>query len=175
MRTVCLHGPESTGKTTLAREMAAHFETVMVPEFGRLYCQIFSNQCDVEDLRAIRRGHDLLTAAGRRKASKLLVLDTDAVMTAVWADVLLGHRPADLDSIDDPADLYLLCDIDVPFAPDNIRYFPDTATREKMFAQSKVELERRNLPFVVIRGSRQERLRAALDAIHKSFPEILSR
>jgi NadR type nicotinamide-nucleotide adenylyltransferase len=172
LRSVCLHGPESTGKTTLSRELAAQFKTVMVPEFGRLYCEIFGADCDLEDLRAIRRGHDLLAAAGRRKANKLLILDTDAVMTAVWADVLLGARPADLDRIDDPADFYLLCDIDVPFEADAIRYFPDIATREKMFTQTKTELEKRNLPFTVLRGARAERLSSATAAIANRFPEI---
>ncbi|HTP76127.1 MAG TPA: ATP-binding protein [Rhizomicrobium sp.] len=172
MRTVCLHGPESTGKTTLARALAARFETVMVPEFGRLYCEVFGNACDVEDLRAIRRGHDLMAAAGRRKAKHLLVLDTDAVMTAVWADILIGARPADLDRIDDPADLYLLCDIDVPFEADDIRYFPDDATRARMFAQTRTELEKRNLPYIVIRGSRTERLATAVAAIADRFPGL---
>ena len=172
LKTVCLHGPESAGKTTLARELAAHFKTVAVPEFGRLYCEIFGNDCDLEDLRAIRRGHDLMAAAGRRKANSLLILDTDAVMTAVWSDILLGARAIDLDRIDDPADLYLLCDIDVPFEADEIRYFPDTATREKMFVQTRAELEKRKLPFVTIRGTRKDRLAAAIAAITSKFPEI---
>lgn len=173
MRTVCLHGPESTGKTTLATELAEHFGTVAVPEYGRLYCEIFGNECDLEDLRAIRRGEDLLIDAARRKAKNgLLILDTDAVMTAVWADVLLGSRAPDLDKIDEPADLYLLCDIDVPFVADGIRYFPDQATRAKMFAQTRRELERRDLPFVTITGSRFVRLKTAVDAITGRFPEI---
>ncbi|HJW40703.1 MAG TPA: ATP-binding protein [Rhizomicrobium sp.] len=172
MRTVCLHGPESTGKTTLASQLAEHFGAVAVPEYGRLYCEIFGNDCDMEDLRAIRRGHELLARAARRKAKDLIVFDTDAVMTAVWADVLLGQRPDDLDCIDDPADLYLLCDIDVPFVADGIRYFPDQVTRAKMFAQTKRELERRGLPFVTIAGSRFIRLKTAIDAITTRFPEF---
>jgi|SRR5689334_17471537 HTH-type transcriptional repressor of NAD biosynthesis genes len=172
LRTVCLHGPESTGKTTLARELAEHFRSVAVPEFGRLYCEIFGNDCDIEDLRAIRRGHDLLAAAGRRKARAILILDTDAVMTAIWADILIGARPADLDRIDDPADLYLLCDIDVPFMADSIRYFPDSATRAKMFAQCRAELEKRKLAFVTIQGSREERLAEAIKAVGEHFPEL---
>ncbi len=173
MRTVCLHGPESTGKTTLATELAEHFGTVAVPEYGRLYCEIFGNECDLEDLRAIRRGDELLVAAARRKAKNgLLILDTDAVMTAVWSDVLLGERTPDLDRIDDPADLYLLCDIDVPFVADGIRYFPDQATRARMFAQTRAELERRKLDFVTITGSRFVRLKTAVDAIQSRFPEI---
>lgn len=172
MRTVCLHGPESTGKTTLAAELAEHFGTIAVPEYGRIYCEIFGNECDLEDLRAIRRGHDLWAEAARRKAQNLIIFDTDAVMTAVWSDVLLGHRPPDLDRIDDAADLYLLCDIDVPFVQDGIRYFPDQATRAKMFAQTRRELERRNLPFVTITGSRYVRLKTAVDAINARFPEL---
>jgi len=172
LRTACLHGPESTGKTTLARELAMHFGSVVVPEFGRLYCEIFGNACDVDDLRAIRRGHDLLAAAGRRKARGILILDTDAVMTAIWADILTGTRPADLDRIDDPAELYLLCDIDVPFAPDSIRYFPDPGTRANMFAQCRAELEKRKLAFVTIRGSRGQRLAEAVKAITAHFPEL---
>lgn len=172
LRTVCLHGPESTGKTTLSRALGAHFNAIMVPEFGRLYCEIFGNDCDLEDLRAIRRGHDLLAAAGRRKASDLLILDTDAVMTAVWADVLLGFRPADLGAVDDPADFYLLCDIDIPFEVDAIRYFPDAFTRQKMFAQTRAELETRLLPFIVVRGDRDARLAAAVAAIKQQFPEL---
>jgi HTH-type transcriptional regulator, transcriptional repressor of NAD biosynthesis genes len=170
--TVSLHGPESTGKTTLARELAAHFHAVMVPEYGRVYCEIFGNTCDLEDLRTIRRGHDLLVAAARRKADKLLILDTDAVMTAVWSDILLGSRPADLDRIDDLADLYLLCDVDVPFVADGIRYFPDQAKRVAMFALTRAELERRALPFATIRGPRDVRLRDAVDIILKTFPEL---
>jgi len=172
VRTVCLHGPESTGKTTLASELAEHFQTVAVPEYGRLYCEIFGNECDLEDLRAIRRGHDLLAAAARRKARNLIVFDTDAVMTAVWSDILLGERPADLDRIDDPADLYLLCDIDVPFVADGIRYFPDPATRARMLAHTRMELEHRKLAFVTVTGSRYERLRTAIDAITTRFAEI---
>ncbi len=136
MRTVCLHGAGIDRQDDAGQQLAEHFGAVAVPEYGRLYCEIFGNECDMEDLRAIRRGHELLAAAARRKARKLIVFDTDAVMTAVWADVLLGQRPADLDRIDDPADLFLLCDIDVPSWPTASRYFPDQATRARMFAQT---------------------------------------
>jgi HTH-type transcriptional regulator, transcriptional repressor of NAD biosynthesis genes len=170
--TICLHGPESTGKSTLATELAAHFRTIAVPEFGRLYCEALGNECDMEDLRAIRAGHDLLAREARRKAKRPLILDTDAVMTAVWADVLLGQRPADLDRIDDPADLYLLCDIDVPFVADGIRYFPDPKMRQQMFEQTRAELVRRALPFVTISGDHVHRLNTAIEAITMHFPEL---
>jgi HTH-type transcriptional regulator, transcriptional repressor of NAD biosynthesis genes len=172
MNTICLHGPESTGKSTLASELAAHFHTLAVPEFGRYYCEALGNECDMQDLRAIRAGHDLLVREARRKAKNLLILDTDAVMTAIWADVLLGNRPADLDRIDDPADLYLLCDIDVPFVADGVRYFPDPKKREQMFEQCRAELMKRALPFVTISGDHVHRLNTAIEAIAMHFPDL---
>jgi len=168
--TICLHGPESTGKSTLARALAQHFSALALPEFGRYYCEILGNSCDISDLRAIRAGHEVLLHQARRKTSTLLILDTDALMTAIWADVLLGHRPADLDDVGTPADLYLLCDIDIAFEADPIRYFPDPEHRAQMFELARNELIRRNLAFVTIRG--KHRLETAIAAITARFPEL---
>jgi HTH-type transcriptional regulator, transcriptional repressor of NAD biosynthesis genes len=175
MKSVCLHGPESTGKTTLARELAARFQTVWIPEYGRLYCEIFGNDCDLEDLRAIRRGHDLFSTAARRKAKTLAIFDTDAVMTAIWAEVLLGSRDAVLDRIDDTADLYLLCDIDIAWENDGVRYGGLAApeARRRFFDLCRDELVRRDLPYVTIRGDHQMRFDTAVDAVLAHFPELL--
>jgi NadR type nicotinamide-nucleotide adenylyltransferase len=167
--TVCFVGPESTGKTTLARTLAAEFGAVFVPEFGRYYCETFGNECDEADLRAIVAGHAVLAAAALRKAQRLVFLDTDAVMTAVWSDILLGHRPAELDHVADPADLYLLADVDVPFVADSIRYFPDQHVREGFFAACRSELERRKLAYAVLSGGHAERRAAAITAIRARF------
>ena len=164
--TVCFFGPESTGKTTLAKRLASELHAVFVPEYGRYYCETFGNQCDADDLRAIVAGHRLLVEAACRKAQgDLIILDTDEVMTAVWADVLLGARPADLDRVESPADHYLLADIDLPFQPDSIRYFPDLATRADFFYLCRSELERRALPYSIVTGDDARRHALALAAI----------
>jgi NadR type nicotinamide-nucleotide adenylyltransferase len=168
---VSLFGPESTGKTTLAQQLAVHYTTVAVPEYGRIYCEIFGNDCDAEDLRAIVRGQHLLEEAAARKAKRLMILDTDAVMTAVWSDVLLGQRLAELNDVK-AADFYMLADTDVPFEPDAIRYFPDQAERKRMFDLCRAELERRALPYVIVSGNREARLKTAIDAINARFPEL---
>jgi HTH-type transcriptional regulator, transcriptional repressor of NAD biosynthesis genes len=169
--TVCFIGPESTGKTTLARELASQLRATFVPEYGRYYCETFGSDCDADDLRAIVAGHRLLVDAARRRAQgALIILDTDEVMTAVWADVLLGARPHDLDRVDTPADLYLLTDVDVPFQSDAIRYFPDQTTRVRFFELCRSELERRGVPYAVIGGEdHAARRAAALAAIRARF------
>lgn len=167
--TVCLFGPESTGKTTLAAELAKAFRTVFVPEYGRYYCEAFGNECDADDLRAITCGQRALEDAALRKAKRMLILDTDRVMTAVWADILLGHRPADLDAVERPADFYLLADVDVPFQQDAIRYFPHPDERARFLARCRQELERRQLPFSLLTGDRDQRVAQALAAIETRF------
>jgi HTH-type transcriptional repressor of NAD biosynthesis genes len=168
---VALIGAESTGKTTLAKELASHFNTIAVPEYGRIYCEIFGNTCDADDLRAIVKGQLLLEEAAERKSDGLVILDTDAVMTAVWSDVLLKKRLPELSDVR-AADLYLLTDVDIPFTQDAIRYFPDQKERQRMFDLCRAELERRHLPYVVVSGSREERLKIAIDAIMARFPQL---
>jgi NadR type nicotinamide-nucleotide adenylyltransferase len=172
---ICLIGPESTGKTTLAQELAQEFGTIYVPEFGRYYCEVLGNQCDADDLRAIVRGHNLMVRSAERRARHVLILDTDAIMTAIWSDILLGSRPPDLDRVDDPANFYLVTDTDVPFAADAIRYFPNQAMRADMLSRCRNELERRELPYALISGSREARLKKAIAAIRGHFGDRLTR
>jgi len=173
-KAVCLCGPESTGKSTLALQLAAHYGTVAAPEYGRTYCEVFGTECDADDLRAIVRGHVALDAATRPRANRLLIQDTDAVMTAIWADMLLGERPQDLDRVARTADLYLLTDIDLDWRNDGTRYtaLSNAEMRRQFYALCHEELIKRDLPFVTIAGHGETRLKAAISAIDKRFPEL---
>jgi HTH-type transcriptional regulator, transcriptional repressor of NAD biosynthesis genes len=164
-RTICLHGPESTGKTTLAPLLARHFGTLYVPEYGRTYCEQFGLTLAMDDLVAIGRTHAAMTHALRGQCTKRLILDTDPLMTAVWADMLFGRRDPWFEHFDATADLYLLLDIDVPWVDDGTRYFGDDRQRERFFDLSRRELERRGLAYRVVRGPRDQRLDSALAAI----------
>ncbi len=90
-------------------------------------------------------------------------------MTSIWSDILLGSRPSDLHRVDNPADFYLVTDIDVPFAADSIRYFPDQEMRANMLSRCATELERRALPYALISGGREARLKKAIAAIRERF------
>jgi NadR type nicotinamide-nucleotide adenylyltransferase len=168
LKRICLFGPESTGKTTLARQLAAHFATCHVPEYGRIYTDRFGTACTADDLVAIARGHTASTAAALQHARRYLFLDTDPLLTALWAEMLLGKRVPALDAFRDHADLYLLCDIDIPWVDDGSRYFQDMASRGRFFDICRRELDERSLPFAVISGP--DRLGSAISAIGRAFP-----
>ena len=163
--TICLHGPESTGKSTLAPKLAQHYETLYVPEYGRTHCESFGLALTMEDLLVIGRTHCAMTQAARRQCNKRLILDTDPLMTAVWADMLFGHRDPWFDAFKGTADFYLLLDIDMPWIDDGTRFFGDAQRRQQFFDLSKAELDRRGLPYAVIGGRAPGRFDRAVEAI----------
>lgn len=169
---ICLFGPESTGKSTLAAQLADRFDTVQVPEYGRVHTDAFGTACAPADLLAIARGHIASEKAAVRNANRILILDGDPLLTAVWSDMLCGGRDPWFAAYDNPADLYLLTDIDMPWADDGTRYFPDSADRGRFLAACRAELEARGVPFVTLSGDAENRRRTAVDAIVNRFPGL---
>ena len=164
---VCLFGPESTGKSTLALELGEHYKTVVVPEYGRTYTEAFGADVGPEDLQRIVQGHLATVAAAKRQANRILIEDTDPVMTAVWSDMLVGNRHPWFESFDDHADLYLLTDVDIPWEDDGTRYFKNDDDRRRFFDVCQRELEVRGVPYVRISGDRASRFTRATSAIEE--------
>jgi NadR type nicotinamide-nucleotide adenylyltransferase len=171
-RSVCLFGPESSGKTMLAGHLAEKFQTTLVPENGRTYTEFFGTTCSATDLLRIAKTQNAMIAAARPYANRIFFTDTDAVLTSVWSDMLLGRRMAELDGTSVPSDFYLLTDIDFPWVDDGTRYFPDRARRESFFRLCRMELTRRGLPFVTLSGDASTRLATATNAILARWPEL---
>ena len=171
---ICLFGPESTGKSTLGEALAAHYRTLMVPEYGRTWTETFGQDCGPEDIRRIVQGHLAGVRAAQQLAGTLLIEDTDPVLTAIWSDVLLGERDPWFESFSDAADLYLLTGTDVPWVADGIRYFPQEDERRGFHTRCREELERRGLPFVEVSGDRSARLATAITAIDAAMARLAS-
>lgn len=165
LRTICLHGPESTGKSTMAPRLARHFDTQCVAEFGRTYCERHGIDLTMADLLAIARGHDAKTRAAVASGDCPVILDTDPLMTAVWADMLFGRRDPWFAEWRNTADLYLLFDIDLPWEEDGTRMFGTAAERQRFFDLSKRELERRGVRWALVSGQGSARYLSALAAI----------
>lgn len=164
-RSICLHGPESTGKSTLAPRLAKHFDTRCIAEFGRTYCEAFGTDLTMADLVEIGKGHDAKVRAALAVHDYPVILDTDPLMTAVWADMMFGRRDPWFATWHNTADLYLLLDIDLPWIEDGTRLFGSTAERQRFFDLSRAELERRGLAYVLVGGRGPDRLAAALAAL----------
>ena len=164
-RSICLHGPESVGKSTLAAGLARHYRTRFVPEYGRIWCEQFGTGCSMDDLLWIARTHDAMTRAALRQCNRRLFLDTDPLMTAVWAEMMLGRRDPWFDAWDGVADLYLLLDIDAPWVQDGTRLFGDAAVRRRFMDLCRAELDRRGVRWVLVDGPMGQRLTRAIEAI----------
>ena len=169
LRTICLHGPESTGKSTMAPQLAQHFHTRCIAEFGRTYCEQFGTDLTMADLIMIATAHDAKTRAAVATGKLPVILDTDPLMSAVWADMMFGRRDPWFDGWANTADLYLLFDIDLPWRADGTRMFGSDADRSRFFDLSRAELERRGVPWVLIGGEGERRYLAALDAIREAM------
>lgn len=167
LRSICLHGPESTGKSTLAPRLARHFGTPCVAEFGRTYCEAFGTALTMDDLVMIARAHDAKTSAAMRGGRHPVILDTDPLMSAVWADMMFGRRDRWFDRWRGHADLYLLFDIDLPWIDDGTRMFGSEAARRRFFDLSRLELERRGVRWALVGGEGELRYLNALAAIDR--------
>lgn len=163
-RRVCLHGGESTGKSTLAAQLAKELGTITVGEYGRSHCEVHAAPLTMDDLLLIGRAQQAMARAAEPWAGPLLLLDTDALMTAAWCEMLLGERPAALMQAE-KADLYLLMEPDLPWFDDGTRYFADSADRHRFAAIVEQVLVDAGVPFARVAGHGPARLEAARAAI----------
>jgi NadR type nicotinamide-nucleotide adenylyltransferase len=164
-RTICLHGAESTGKTTLAARLAQATGALTVGEYGRSHCEAHKEPLTLDDLLLIGRAQQAMIAAAAPYAGPLLIADTDALITAAWCEMLLGTRPAELMAAP-KADLYLLLEPDLPWVDDGTRFFSDPADRHRFAMIVEQVLIDAGVSFVRIAGTGEQRLAAALGAIH---------
>jgi NadR type nicotinamide-nucleotide adenylyltransferase len=162
---ICLHGPESTGKSTLAIRLAAHLGCEVVPEYGRAFCEANGTDIDMAALVHIAQMQDSMNKAALGRGGRRVLFDTDPLVTAVWADMMFGKRDPYFAHWHDHADLYLLLDIDLPFVDDGLRVYSSAQDRRCFFDLCKKELNDRGVNWVVISGDGDTRLETALRAL----------
>lgn len=164
-----IFGPESTGKTTLAQQLAEHFQTQWAPEYAREYLQQkwnnYQQVCDPEDLLPIAIGQTRLENEALLTANQYLFCDTCLLVTKVFSE--LRYQFCD-PAIDKAArkhryDLFFLTDVDVPWEPDDLRDAPDQ--RQETFEQFRQALIDCDKPFVVLSGDAPTRLQKAIEVI----------
>ena len=174
VRTICLHGPESTGKTVLAAALSQHLSDAagaveVVGEFGREWCEANGSYTSMADLVMIAAEQErrITAAIARAEAAgrSWVICDTDAVMTAVWAEMLHGGQDPAFAQLTHTAALYLVPDIDLPWVEDGVRYFGQADIRRTFMDKALAELDRRGLPYAMVRGQGDARVQSALAAV----------
>ena len=170
---VVVTGSESTGKTRLAGDLARHFGTTWVPEFARAYGDeqgARGHALDAGDVEPIARGHIEWANAAVADARRVLVLDTDLVSTAVYARHYYGQCPSWIEqaAVERRGDLYLLCDIDVPWLPDPHRDRPHL--RAHLHREFVASLEALGARYVTVHGSWDARFASSVAAVGSHWP-----
>lgn len=161
---VCFHGAESTGKSLLAKSLADEWGAPLVAEYGRTYAETIDTNFRLADLTAIAARQNRMMREACAGNPPLVLLDTDPLMTAAWAEMLFGHAPSVLLGYD-KAELYLLFEPDVPFVEDGTRFFGSDPERRRFAALAEDMLVRAGVPYVSIAGSWDEREDTARAAI----------
>jgi HTH-type transcriptional regulator, transcriptional repressor of NAD biosynthesis genes len=165
VKKVLITGPESTGKSTLARMLAERFQTVYAHEYAREYIDRKGAWIEAADIPNIANGQLALEDGLLRKANRFLFCDTDLVATKIYSEHYLGScPPAVIEAANEREhDLNLLLDIDVPWVADPQRLEP--WNRPYFFDWFRRELEERKRPYVRIRGAWEERMAHAVQAV----------
>lgn len=173
---VVLFGPESTGKTTLSRQLAVHYNTVWAPEFAREYLQKKWNNerstCTNSDLIKIAIGQMEIENRLSKKADRILICDTDLLETKVYSESYYGgfvDSELNKHAIENTYDLYFLTYIDTPWEADDLRDKPDE--RQEMFDTFEQALIKYKRPYITLTGGKITRLQTAVEAIDKLLSE----
>lgn len=158
LKKVVLTGPESTGKTFLSKILSEHFNTTWVEEYGRAYCEKVGQDLTALDFAHIAGGQLYLEDEAAKKANKVLICDTDLIVTEIWAEIYKVPCPDWIIEINHQRhyDHWLLLSPDVPWERDSVRQYQEI--RNWHFQRLHDELSKRKLPFTVISGSYEERI-----------------
>ncbi len=179
LKKIVVIGPESTGKSTLCEQLAQHYDTTWCPEFAREYLLTNGSSYEYDDLLSIARGQlaleDEYSTMLESQSQTLLengghiplFIDTDMYVMKVWCEFAFGQcHPFILEQIvKRKYDLYLLCNVDLPWTSDQLREYPDLQTRQKLYNIYKDIMINQPVPWTDIGGDYETRLNKAIQAV----------
>ena len=160
---IAITGPESSGKTTLAEQLALQTNGTWIPEYAREFLEQLNRPYTQNDLDTIAKGQ--LEAWKNAPVSTIQFFDTDMTVMKVWSDFKFGNcSPFILEALNlQTFDHYFLCQPDIEWEEDPLREHPEQ--REELFELYLKELTKRNLPFTIIGGTHEERMKMCLKVV----------
>lgn len=162
LKRISITGPESTGKSWLAKQLAKYFNTVYVPEYSVEYLEEFGPSYTIIDVEKIARGQIKKENKLASEASKLLFCDTDILVNKIWCEVVFKEVPEWIEQQLEKHryDLYLLCMPDLKWEESPFRENP--FDREKLFEFYEKELIRMEVNYGIVNGNGDQRFENAL-------------
>ncbi|MGV6944788.1 AAA family ATPase [Sphingobacterium kyonggiense] len=162
---IAVVGPESTGKSSMAKYLAQTFNGLMVPEYSRYYCANLNREYSMQDELNMFYGQVALEEAMLSTEPTLLVCDTTILTVKIWCDHLFGETPEEVkNEIRNRAyDFYLLMDIDLPWEDDPLRDFPEQ--REHFLSVWTQELKAIDARYELVSGLGTQRYLRAKEVV----------
>jgi len=162
---IAIVGPESTGKSSLAQALAAHFNEPWVPEIARTYIANLNRPYTLNDITIIAEQQLKAEQTHLLKAKKYLFCDTTLLVNKIWASFVFKEVPAKIIDLYQPQNyaLHLLCDIDLPWEFDPLREHPNH--RQELMELYKMDLKQSTANYFIVKGIADARLTHALDAL----------
>lgn len=169
MKKIVIIGGESTGKSTLSEMLADYYHTQWVPEYAREYIENLNRVYHQADLLAIAQGQIVLENKLLTQSNNYLFCDTDLYVIKVWSEH--KYNACDIRILNLIAkqnyDAYLLMSPDIPWIDDPLRENPQENDRKYFFNLYKEIVESTKKPFLIINGNENERLKKAIEFVHK--------
>ena len=182
IKKIVVIGPESTGKSVLAEQLANHYGTAWCPEYAREYLIKNGKEYTFDNLLTIAEGQIALEESRQYSVGDLPLashhspyfIDTDMYVMKVWCEFVFGkcHRYILDQIVERKYDLYLLCNIDLPWVKDELREYPDLETRHKLYLIYKDIMINQSVPWVDISGGYDERLEKAVAAVDHGLRDL---
>jgi NadR type nicotinamide-nucleotide adenylyltransferase len=170
LKRIAVTGPECTGKSWLAANLAAQYNTVFVPEYSVQYLAEKGAEYSLEDLEQIAKGQLRAEEKMAQRATDVLFTDTDLLVNKIWSKVVFGKVPdwVEQNLISHKYDLYLLCFPDIDWKEGPFRENP--RDRPALFEMYEQELLKLGFPFKIVRGKGNQRFENAVTFVQ----EVLS-
>lgn len=152
-------GPESSGKTTLSKELSLRLNGFYLPEYAREYLKYIGSNYQLEDVLSISNTQ---INSIKNSTCNIVVCDTEALVLKIWLEDKFNYSYDLVEKSlnNNICDLYILCTPDIPWEPDNLRENP--YDRERLFTKYLFYLNTLNLKYIVVSGSINERISKSL-------------
>jgi NadR type nicotinamide-nucleotide adenylyltransferase len=172
LKKIVIIGPESTGKSTLAQQLARQYHTVWCPEFAREYLYQNGKNYTYDDLLKIAMGQIDLEELLLADAHCFYFIDTDMYVMKVWCEVAFHkcHKWILNQIASRQYDLFLLCNIDLPWVYDELREYPELKKRQELYTMYRDLLINDGTKWAEISGNHNERFQTAVSVIDTIFP-----